>query len=185
MSSRPAPPPKSRERWRTSDSFVQVPPGLLLVTGAQRLAIGSVEEAVVVEGRLPVSESDSKVLNVSEMPHAVICGGVKASPGGITHAQGFPLGIPSRVWDLLVSRLGAFKRGRSPQSPLPLSFGPPAVAVSSAPEGHVHQTLAAGSQLWIRAPAGKGRSGFGEEAEEVEEESDGHLSVSGCISHLG
>lgn len=127
----------------------------------------------------------TKVLNMSEMPHAVICGGVKASPGGITHAQGFPLGIPSRVWDLLVSRLGAFERGRSPQPPLPLSFGPPAVAVSSAPEGHVHQTLAAGSQLWIRAPAGKGGSSFGEEAEEVEEESDGHLSVSGCISHLG
>lgn len=49
-----------RFSWRrrpTSDSFVQVPLGFLLVTGTQRLAVGSVEEAVVVERRLPVPET--------------------------------------------------------------------------------------------------------------------------------
>lgn len=110
------------------------------------------------------------------------------SPGGVAHTQRLPPGVPPRVWDLLVSRLGALGCGRSPRSPLPLSFGHAAVSVSvsfpSAPEGHVHQTLAAGSQLPIRAPAGRGGSGFGEDSEEAEEESDGHLGVSGRVGHL-
>lgn len=86
---------------------------------------------------------------------------------------------------MLVSRLGAFTRGHSPHPPPPLAFAPPAVAVSLAPEGNVHQALAAGSQLCIRAPAGRGGTGFGVETEELEEEGDGHLSVSGCVGHLG
>lgn len=106
------------------------------------------------------------------------------SPGRVAHTQRFLPVVPPRVWDLLVSRLGALKCGRSPRSPLPLPFGHPAVSLSSAPEGYVHQTLAAGSQLGIRAPAGRGGTGFGEEAEEAEEERDGNLGVSGGIGHL-
>lgn len=105
-------------------------------------------------------------------------------PGRIAHTQRFPLVIPSSVWDLLVSRLGAFSCGRFPRPPPSLSVSRPVVSVSSAPEGHVHQALAAGSQLGVRAPAGRGGTGFREEAEEVEEESNGHLGISGSISHL-
>lgn len=169
----------------TSDSFVQVPLGFLLVTGTQRLAVGSVEEAVVVERRLPVPETLLSVKDCRSVPDAETR---HPSPGGIAHTQRFPLAVPSRVWDLLVSRLRALKCGCFPRPLLSVCFGRPAVSVSvsvpPAPEGHVHQTLAAGSQLWVRAPAGRGGSGFGEEAEEAEEERDGHLGVSGCVRHL-
>lgn len=56
--------------WLTSYPFVQVPSGFLLVTGAQRLAVGSVEEAVVVERRLPVPQSYN---NKSLIRHEALC----------------------------------------------------------------------------------------------------------------
>ncbi|TNN38835.1 hypothetical protein EYF80_050997 [Liparis tanakae] len=107
-----------------------------------------------------------------------------ASPGRIAHAQWFPLVILSRVWDLLISRLRVFKSGRFPNPALPLPFGCLFVPVSPAPEGHVHQALAAGGQLGVRAPAGKFETGFRVEVEEMEEESDGNLGVSCSVRHL-
>lgn len=112
----------------------------------------------------------------------VVC--APPSPGGVAHAQRFPLVILSRVWDLLISRLRAFLSGRFPRPPPPLSVRRPVFSVSSAPERHVHQALAAGSQLGVRAPAGRGGTGFGLEAEEMEEEGDGHLGISRSVSHL-
>lgn len=58
------------------------------------------------------------------------------------------------------------------------------VSVHSTFEGHVHQSLAAGSELAVRAPAGRGGTGFRQEVEEVEEEGDRHLGVSGRVRHL-
>lgn len=106
------------------------------------------------------------------------------SPRRIAHTQWFPLVILSRVWDLLISRLWALISGRFPCPPPPLSIGSSVVSVSSAPEGHIHQALAAGSQLRVGAPAGRGGSGFSAEAKEMEEESDGNLGISGSVSHL-
>lgn len=85
---------------------------------------------------------------------------------------------------MLISRLWAFTRRLLPRPPPPLSFVRPLVSVSPAPEGDVHQALAAGDQLRIGAPAGKGGTGFSLEAQETEEERDGDLSVSGGVRHL-
>lgn len=101
-------------------------------------------------------------------------------PGRVAHTQRFPLAVPARVWDLLVPRLGALGWERFAAPPLPLAV----VSVSSAPEGNVHQALAAGGQLRVRAPAGRSGTGFRVEAEEVEEEGDRHLGISGSVRHL-
>lgn len=60
----------------------------------------------------------------------------------------------------------------------------PVLSVSTAPEGDVHQALAAGDQLRVGAPTGKGGTGFILEAKEVEEEGDRNLGISGSVSHL-
>lgn len=106
-----------------------------------------------------------------------------SSPGRIAYTQRFPLVILSRVWDLLISRLRTFITGGFPHPPPPLSVRGPIIALSSAPEGHVHQALAAGSQLRVRTPAG-GRIGFRAEAKDMKEEGDGNLGISGSIRHL-
>lgn len=85
---------------------------------------------------------------------------------------------------MLVSRLGAFVSCRFARPPPPVSVAGPVLSVSSAPEGDVHQSLAAGGQLGVGGPAGGGGTGFRPEAEEAEEEGDGHLSVSGGVRHL-
>lgn len=106
------------------------------------------------------------------------------SPCGIAHTQGFPLVVLSRVWDLLISSLWALRTERFPCLSLPLSVDAFLFYFSSALEGHIHQALAAGSQLRVGAPAGRGGPGFRVEAEEMDEESDGNLSISGSISYL-
>lgn len=54
----------------TSYSFIQVPLGFLFVAGAQRLTIRRVEEAVVVERRLPVPETLQSVKDSWKRPDA-------------------------------------------------------------------------------------------------------------------
>lgn len=108
------------------------------------------------------------------------------SPGRIAHTQWFSLVILSRVWDLLISRLWAFICGWLPQSPSPLSVSGFVISIASgsAPEGHVHQALTAGGQLRVSAPAGRGKAGFRAEADQMEEQSDRNLGISGSIGHL-
>lgn len=105
-------------------------------------------------------------------------------PGRIAHTQRFPLVILSRVWDLLISRLWALIAGQFPHPPPLLSICRSFVSFSSALEGHIHQALAAGGQLRVGGPAERGGSSFRVKAEEVEEESDGNLGVSGGVRHL-
>lgn len=106
------------------------------------------------------------------------------SPCRIAHTQWFPLVILSRVWDLLISRLWALRSEQFPRPPPPLSISGSVFSISSAPERHIHQALAAGSQLSIGAPTGRGGSGFRAKAEEMKEEGDGNLCISGSVNHL-
>lgn len=107
-------------------------------------------------------------------------------PGRVAHAQRLPPAVPAGVWDLLVPAVGALCSRQCRQlllavlAPLVVAV----VSVHSISEGDVHQALAAGSQLAVRAPAGRVGTGFGQEVEEVEEEGDGHLGVSGGVRHL-
>lgn len=106
-------------------------------------------------------------------------------PGRVAHAQRLSPVVPAGVWDLLVPAVGALCSRQCWQ--LLLAVLAPLVAivsVHSTSEGDVHQALAAGGQLAVRAPAGRGGTGFGQEVEKVEEEGDGHLGISGGVRHL-
>lgn len=106
-------------------------------------------------------------------------------PGRVAHAQRLPPAVPAGVWDLLVPAVGALcSRQRRWLLLAVLAPLVAVVSVRSTSEGDVHQALAAGGQLAVRAPAGRGGTGFRQEVEEVEEEGDGHLGVSGSVRHL-
>lgn len=114
--------------------------------------------------------------------------GLAPPPGRVAHAQRLPPAVPAGVWDLLVPAVGALcGRQRRWLLLLLLAVLAPPVAVlsvHSTSEGDVHQALAAGGQLAVRAAAGRGGTGFRQEVEEAEEEGDGHLGVSGSVRHL-
>lgn len=99
-------------------------------------------------------------------------------PGWISNSKRFPL-VSAWVWYLLITRLRTiYSRSAAPPSTFPF------VTFTAPPEGHIHQALAAASQLREGSSILAQQARLRVESQQVEKQRDRDLGITCCVRHL-